>query len=176
MVFPVVTYGCESWTVKLSAKELMLLNCGVGEDSWESLGLKEIQPVNPGSSVHENSPGKNPGVGCHILLQRIFSTQGSNPGLLNCRQILYQLSYQGSPIWDYQLLILDLELHWITREVPILIYFYVHIVPSYATEGHFRLVPCSFDVLTFHLFLKGSFLSCLLRNFRLFCTFPALDL
>ena len=34
MVFPVVTYGCESWTVrKLSAKELMLLNCGVGEDS-----------------------------------------------------------------------------------------------------------------------------------------------
>ena len=34
MVFPVVVYGCETWTVKkLSAKELMLLNCGVGEDS-----------------------------------------------------------------------------------------------------------------------------------------------
>ena len=34
MVFPVVIYGYESWTVKkLSAKELMLLNCGVGEDS-----------------------------------------------------------------------------------------------------------------------------------------------
>ena len=33
MVFPVVMYGCESWTVKLSAKEWMLLNCGVGEDS-----------------------------------------------------------------------------------------------------------------------------------------------
>ena len=32
---------------KLSTKELMLLNCGVGEDSWESLGLQEIQPVNP---------------------------------------------------------------------------------------------------------------------------------
>ena len=32
MVFPVVMYGCESWTIKLSAKELMLLNC-VGEDS-----------------------------------------------------------------------------------------------------------------------------------------------
>ena len=40
MVFPVVMYGCESWTVrKLSAEELMLLNCGVGEDSCESLGL-----------------------------------------------------------------------------------------------------------------------------------------
>ena len=33
MVFPVAMYGCESWTIKLSAKELMLLNCGVGEDS-----------------------------------------------------------------------------------------------------------------------------------------------
>ena len=41
MVFPVVLYGCESWTIKrkLKAEELMLLNCGVGEDSWESLGL-----------------------------------------------------------------------------------------------------------------------------------------
>ena len=34
MVFPVVMYGCVSWTIKkLSAEELMLLNCGVGEDS-----------------------------------------------------------------------------------------------------------------------------------------------
>ena len=41
MVFPVVMYGCESglWR-KLSAEELMLLNCGVGEDSWECLGLQ----------------------------------------------------------------------------------------------------------------------------------------
>ena len=33
MVFPLVMYGCESWTIKLSTEELMLLNCGVGEDS-----------------------------------------------------------------------------------------------------------------------------------------------
>ena len=33
MVFPVVMFGCESWTTKLSTEELMLLNCGVGEDS-----------------------------------------------------------------------------------------------------------------------------------------------
>ena len=32
MVFPVVMYGYESWTIKLSTEELMLLNCGVGED------------------------------------------------------------------------------------------------------------------------------------------------
>ena len=50
----------------------------------------------PGSSVHGDSPGKNTGVGCHGLLQGIFLTQGVNPGLPHCRQILYCLSYQGS--------------------------------------------------------------------------------
>ena len=53
----------------------------------------------PGSSVHGDSPGKNTGVGCHVLLQRIFPNQGSNPSLLHCRQILYCLN------------------HWTTREV-----------------------------------------------------------
>ena len=51
----------------------------------------------PGSSVHGNSLDKNAGVGCHALLQGIFSTQGLNPGLLHCRRILYCLSHQGSP-------------------------------------------------------------------------------
>ena len=47
IVFPVVMYGCESWTTKkLSAKELMLLICRVGEDSWESLGLQGVS-TNP---------------------------------------------------------------------------------------------------------------------------------
>ena len=48
------------------------------------------------SSVHEISPGKNTGVSSHSLLQVIFLTQGSNPGLLHCRHVLYHLSYQGS--------------------------------------------------------------------------------
>ena len=43
-----------------------------------------------------NSPGQNPGVGI-LLLQEIFPTQGLNPGLLHCRQTLYQLSHKGSP-------------------------------------------------------------------------------
>ena len=51
----------------------------------------------PGSSVHGDSPGKNTGVGCHALLQGIFPTQGLNSSLPHCRQILYHLSYQGSP-------------------------------------------------------------------------------
>ena len=42
-----------------------------------------------------NSPGQNTEVGSLSLLQGIFPTQGSNPGLPNCRQILYQLSHQG---------------------------------------------------------------------------------
>ena len=42
-------------------------------------------------------PGKNTGVGCHFLLQGTFLTQWSNPGLLQCRWILYQLSHKGSP-------------------------------------------------------------------------------
>ena len=43
-------------------------------------------------------PGESTGVGCHFLLQgRLFPTQGSNLGLLHCRQTLYPLSHQGSP-------------------------------------------------------------------------------
>ena len=44
-----------------------------------------------------NSSGQNTGVSSLSLLQRIFPIQGSNWGLPHCRQILYQLSYQGSP-------------------------------------------------------------------------------
>ena len=48
----------------------------------------------PGCSIYWDSPGKNTGVCCHALLQRIFRTQGSNPFLHHCRQILYQLSHK----------------------------------------------------------------------------------
>ena len=44
-----------------------------------------------------NSPGQDTRVGSRSLLQGIFPTQGSNPGLPHCRRILYQLSHQGSP-------------------------------------------------------------------------------
>ena len=44
-----------------------------------------------------DSPGHNTGVGCLSLLQETFTTQGSNPDLPHCRQILYKLSYKGSP-------------------------------------------------------------------------------
>ena len=44
-----------------------------------------------------DSPGQNPGVGSRSLLQGIFPTQGSNPGLPHCRRILYHLSHQKKP-------------------------------------------------------------------------------
>ena len=55
------------------------------------------------SHLHQASPsmgfsGKSSGVGCHFLLQGIFPTQGSNPGLPHCRQTLYHLSHKGSTI------------------------------------------------------------------------------
>ena len=47
----------------------------------------------------QDSPCKSIGVGCHSLLQGIFSTQGSKPGLPHCRQILYQLSHHLIFFW-----------------------------------------------------------------------------
>ena len=60
-------------------------SCSVVPDSLQPHG------ISPWSS-----PGWNTGVGS-LLLQRIFPTQGLNPGLLHCKQILYQLNHKGSP-------------------------------------------------------------------------------
>ena len=57
-----------------------------------------------------NSPDQNTGLGCCSLLQGIFPTQGSNPGLPHCRQILYQLSHKGSPFTCY---------HNVTHQAPL---------------------------------------------------------
>ena len=43
MVFPVVMYGCKSWTIKKAKHQRIDVNCGIGEDSWESLGLQGDQ-------------------------------------------------------------------------------------------------------------------------------------
>ena len=51
----------------------------------------------PVSSVHEDSPGKNTGMGCHALLTGALPNLGIEPGLPHCRWILYQLSHKGTP-------------------------------------------------------------------------------
>ena len=68
------------------------VNCSVVSNS---LLPHELWPTN--FLCPWNSPGKNAEVGSHSLLQGIFLIQGSNPGLLHCRWILYQLSHKGSP-------------------------------------------------------------------------------
>ena len=80
-------------------------NTGVGSRSLLQGNLLNpgIEPTSPtlqADSLPAEPPGKpkNTGVGSLSLLQRIFLTQGSNRGLLYCRWILYELSYQGSPV------------------------------------------------------------------------------
>ena len=58
------------------------------------LCLTLCDPMDCSSSVYRDSPGKTTEVGCHALLQEIFPTQRSNPGVLLCRWILYLLSHQ----------------------------------------------------------------------------------
>jgi len=55
-----------------------------------------LQPLDHRILCPWSSPGQNSGVGNCSLLQGLFPTQGSNPGLLHCRRILYNLSHQGS--------------------------------------------------------------------------------
>ena len=81
-----------------------------GQEYWSGLpchppgdlpkpGMEPRSPELQADSILSEPPGKpkNTGVGSHSLLQGIFPTQGSNPGLLNCRRILYQLSHKESP-------------------------------------------------------------------------------
>ena len=68
----------------------------LGLTLWKSLSRVWLF-VTPWTIQSMNSPGQNTGVGSCSLLQGIFPTQGSNPGLLHCRWILHQLSHQGSP-------------------------------------------------------------------------------
>ena len=64
-------------------------------------GIKPRSPALQVDSLPSVPPekSKNTGVSSLSLLQRIFPTQELNQGLLPCRWILYQLSYQGSPVW-----------------------------------------------------------------------------
>ena len=78
------------WFVK-SESEKLLSRVGLFATPWTVAAHQD--PLCPW-----NSPGKNTGMGSHSLLQGIFLMEGSNPGLLYCRQILYCLSHQGSPI------------------------------------------------------------------------------
>ena len=63
-----------------------------------------------------DSPGKNTGVCCYFLLQRIFPTQGTNPILLQCRQTLYHLSHHGSR--EYEISSVQFSHSVVTNSLP----------------------------------------------------------
>ena len=77
-------------------------------------------------------PGKDTGVGCHFLLQGLFPTQGSNPGLLHCRQILYRLSYKGSP-WKWK---------W-SRSVQWTVPYQASLSMGFSRQGYWSGLPFS---------------------------------
>ena len=66
------------------------VSCPFVSDSWQPHGLLSARLL-----YSWNFPCKSPGVGCHFLLQGIFPTKGSNPGLPHYRQTLYHLSHQA---------------------------------------------------------------------------------
>ena len=79
----------------------VVFSCLVMADSLQPQGLQHARLLCPW-----DFSGKNIGVGCHFLLQRIFPTQGSNLDLLHCRQTLYRPSHQGNPSFGKD------SLHW----------------------------------------------------------------
>ena len=88
-------------------------------------GIKPRSPTLQVDSVPSESPGKpkNTGVGSLSLLQGIFPTQESTQGLLHSRRILYQLSYQGSPL-SHHLMInrrVYRNLFWLKKKQTLLI-------------------------------------------------------
>ena len=94
-----VKYSCFNDTMPRNWRKLTMttkvkvksVSCSAVSNSLQPYGLavRLLCPWSP--------PGKSTGMGCHALLQGISPIQGLNPGLLHCRQILYNLSHQGSP-------------------------------------------------------------------------------
>ena len=97
--------NCVSWVPGLTYKQIGLTNALSGQNLCICRGLTVKVKVtqscptlcDPIDYSPWNSPGQNTRVGSLSLLQGIFPTQGSDPGLLPCRWILYQLSHKGSP-------------------------------------------------------------------------------
>ena len=65
-------------------------------EKWKSLSRVRLSATS--WTRPWDSPDQNTDAGSLSLLQGIFPTQGSNPGLPHCRRTLYQMSYQGSPM------------------------------------------------------------------------------
>ena len=78
---------------------LFIVLCYIAQSCLTLCNPMDSSP--PGSSVHGILRARTLEWFSHALLQEIFPTQGSNPGLPHCRQILYHLSHQGSPRYSF---------------------------------------------------------------------------
>ena len=87
-----------SLVTKVMSNLLKQMKQHLEESESESLSVMSHSLRPHGLYSPWNSPGQNTGMGSLSLLQGIFLTQGSNPGLPHCRRSLYQLSHKGSPM------------------------------------------------------------------------------
>ena len=86
--------NCEQGGRRFAGEENGYIYTRLGNPTVSALE-ERVAALEGGESV--GFSGQNTGVRCRALLWRIFPTQGLNPGLPYCRQILYRLSHQGSP-------------------------------------------------------------------------------
>ena len=140
-------------------KRLSTLSC------WSEMNVAQLCPTLCDSTdCPWNFPGQNAGVGSLSLLQGIFPTQGSNPGLPHCRWILYQLSQRGSPLscwmipkrkgWGVQ------DPHQkvnISPLIPLLVYLFCNIYWVF-------VLPCAKDRCVHAKSLQSCLILCNLRN------------
>ena len=87
-----------NWTLKNGQKGKFYNKCGGGLVTKSCLTLATPWTIAHQAPLSMGFPRQEYWSGTHTLLQGIFLTQGSNLGLLHCRQILYRLSRQGSPL------------------------------------------------------------------------------
>ena len=105
------------------------------EVKWSESRSVMSDSVRPHGLYPRNSPGQNTGVGSLSLLQGIFPTQRSNPVLLHCRRILYQLSHKGTPIQVAP----DCIFHWILSSNCVFVSHIFWLIVSPTKEAY--LVP-----------------------------------
>ena len=98
--------------------------------------------------------GQNAGVGSLSLFQGIFPTQGSNSGLLHCRQIFYQLSYQGSPQRNFPEIELCIawEIQWNQTSSPALCQLMIESVTCSCVASSSSLLNSTFPLSHFLIF------------------------
>ena len=131
--------------------------CSVVSDSLRPYGL-----YNPW-----NSPGQNTGVGSFFLLQGIFPTQGLNPGLLHCRQILYQLRHREAQFVEVTRNLIVVQLLCLTPWTA------AHQSPlsSTVSQNLLKFMSIESGMLSNHLILCRPLLFCL-QSFPASESFP----